>query len=610
MSQSRKNAADPSPSPGPPDAAGTTLGCATQPLITPPSSGNETEEWDSSIENDYAVPLHGGEMLGPYRITGFIARGGTALVYKAVDSDHHPVALKVMEENPALTAVQLARFRREAEALRRLGEHPGIVRIFGTGRQGRTHYIAMELIAGPGSLADLLRHGPLEIDQALSIAVAVAEALEFAHAHKIVHRDLKPANILISETGRPLLTDFGLARMESTAGLTLSQATLGTPRYMSPEQTLSGNVGPSTDIYSFGVILYQMLTGRLPYKVPDDAATGAVFEIIRRVPPPRPRKVRRDVPRRLEAVVLALLEKDPRDRYATISRALRDLNACIEGRNVTVHRPSVFERTDRLLRAHPVAATVTAAVVAAVTVGVLYARHRILQEKAAALVPVLEAQGQAREIERLKKNKWPVETTQVSDAALAELERGRKLVAGGRPRKALAVFAALATNAAASDAPGLRRVAERERARALLADGRFVEAAELFEDLAASLPSDPGRQMAQFEKGVALRLAGQRERAEHEWRSILRTGNAVPGLTFLVRAALGDLPAAYVAKQARTQPTVIRALAFWLAAEKTPGVQDRRRLLERAAQAAKTALPWLSCHLGRSGETKPETPPP
>ncbi|NOY82130.1 MAG: serine/threonine protein kinase [Kiritimatiellaeota bacterium] len=607
MSQSRENPSDPASSSGPLDAAAATPDPITQPLITPPASG--TEAWDSPLDDDYAIPLQGGEMLGPYRITGFIARGGTALVYKATDAAHRPLALKVMEENPALTAVHLARFRREAEALQRLGEHPGIVRIYGTGRQGRTHYIAMELVTGPGSLADLLSDGPLERRRALITAVAVAEALEFAHAHNIVHRDLKPANILISETGRPLLTDFGLARMESAYGLTLSQATLGTPRYMSPEQTLSGKVGASADIYSFGVILYQMLTGRLPYEIPDDAATGAVFDIIRKVPPTHPRKLRREIPWRLEAVVLALLEKDPRDRYPTISRALRDLNACIEGRNVTVHRPNVFERTDRLVRAHPVTAIVTVVVVAAFVIGALYARHRIFEEKLAALVPVLQAQGQAREIERLKRT-GAGETDETSDVGLAELQRGRKLVAEGRARDAAGVFAAVAANAATSGAPGLRQAAVRERARALMADGRFTEAAALFGDLAGSLPSAPGRQMARFEKGVALQLAGQTRDAAREWRHVLERGDAAPGLSFLARTALGDLPADYAAGQAQTQPSVIRAMALWLAATHTRDAQVRDNRLRRAAEAARTALPWLPCHLKRTGELKPEQPAP
>ena len=182
------------------------------------------------------------------------------LVFKAADEENHEVALKVMEESPVSDAESLERFRREAEATQKLSSHPSILSVYETGCVGTTHYIAMELVPEACTLDDLFRQGPLPEKRALDISIKIADALSFAHRCGVVHRDIKPTNVLIDDSGSPLLADFGIARLQTAQTLTMSNASLGTPEYMAPEQTLSAKVDARADIYSFGVIFYE------PYK--------------------------------------------------------------------------------------------------------------------------------------------------------------------------------------------------------------------------------------------------------------------------------------------------------------------------------------------------------
>jgi hypothetical protein len=214
---------------------------------------------------------------GRYRLDAEIGRGGMSLVYRAFDTVlERPVAIKLMHREIAADADQLERFRREARSVAQLS-HPHVVTVIDAGeepsvdgqRPGEasvgTPYIVLEYVAGE-TLKDVIRReGPLDIPQALAYAIEVARALGAAHEHQIVHRDVKPHNILISQEGGAKITDFGIARTLSEEGLTIAGRVLGTTDYVSPEQALGQPVTGQSDLYSLGVVLFEMLTGSVPF---------------------------------------------------------------------------------------------------------------------------------------------------------------------------------------------------------------------------------------------------------------------------------------------------------------------------------------------------------
>src|SRR3981081_3441772 len=205
-------------------------------------------------------------MLGPYRILERIGRGGMATVYKA----HHPaldryVAIKVLPEFFAEDEEYRERFQHEARSIARL-KHPNILDVFDFGQDGGVTYLVLELIDG-GTLADRMG-GPMDLQEVVAILRPLASALVHAPSVGVLHRDIKPTNILIHRDGTPVLADFGLATMASLRKLTASGIVLGTPEYMSPEQVLGEPIGPASDLYSLGIVVYEMLTGRGAFEGP------------------------------------------------------------------------------------------------------------------------------------------------------------------------------------------------------------------------------------------------------------------------------------------------------------------------------------------------------
>ena len=234
-----------------------------------------------------------GQRIGPYQLTSRIGAGGMGEVYRARDTTlNRDVAIKVLLPHVADDPDRLARFRREAQLLASLN-HPHIAQVHGFDDAGELHALVMELVEGP-TLADLLARGPLAIDEALRIARQIAEALEAAHEHGIIHRDLKPANIKVREDGTVKVLDFGLAKALGPTGSASAGAMTshtpgphateagvirGTVAYMSPEQARGRVVDKRTDIWAFGCVLHEMLTGRLPFigETPSDTI-AAILE--------------------------------------------------------------------------------------------------------------------------------------------------------------------------------------------------------------------------------------------------------------------------------------------------------------------------------------------
>lgn len=269
--------------------------------------------------------------FGNYTLFREIGRGGFATVYLARDEAHDSdVALKVLDPRLASDPSFLARFRQEFALISRL-DHPHIVKALDFGEFDGRHYIAMTLVRGFDLRTRLRDSGPLAVPLALQIAAQVGEALDYAHAQGIVHRDVKAANVLLNEDGRALLGDFGLMHAaEGSAfmtGLTQSADFLGTAEYLSPEQAAGGQATERSDLYSFGVVVYEMLTGQVPFRADQPLV------VIRQhadAPPPNPLDVRPDLPPALAAEVLRALAKRPADRPASAGQLVAGLQAALD----------------------------------------------------------------------------------------------------------------------------------------------------------------------------------------------------------------------------------------------------------------------------------------
>lgn len=268
-----------------------------------------------------------GRNIGPYEIREQIGQGGMATVYRGYQTSlNRYVAIKVLATWMAQDSQFVQRFRQEALAAGGL-RHPNILNILDAGTFEGQHYIVMDYVSG-GTLADHLRKGALSPDQAADLIAQIADALDHAHRRGIVHRDIKPSNILIDEDGRPLLADFGIAQAVGTGPrLTQAGASIGTPEYMSPEQSQGERVDGRSDIYSLGIVLYQMLTGRVPFQATTPVAT--LYQVVHEPPPP-PRLLNPSIPPYLETTILRALAKQPEQRFASakeMAEALRQRRA-------------------------------------------------------------------------------------------------------------------------------------------------------------------------------------------------------------------------------------------------------------------------------------------
>jgi serine/threonine-protein kinase len=287
--------------------------------------------------------------LGDYELIEEIGRGGMGVVYRATQKSlGRTVALKMLLRRDLASRADLARFRSEAEAAARL-DHPGIVSIFDVGECDGLPFYSMRFIEGT-TLARQLAAGPLPPREAATLLAKVADAVQAAHDRGVLHRDLKPSNILIDATGRPHVSDFGLAkRLEDDQSVTHTGAILGTPCYMSPEQAAGsrGDVGPTSDVWSLGAILYQMLTGRPPFQASSPMDTLlAVLE----TDPPAPRTVAAGVDRDLEMIALKSLQKPQELRYASAGGLAADLRAFLAGETIAARRGGLADVFARLFR--------------------------------------------------------------------------------------------------------------------------------------------------------------------------------------------------------------------------------------------------------------------
>jgi hypothetical protein len=273
------------------------------------------------------VPVVGDLVAERYELEELVGSGGMSRVFRARDLLlDRLVALKILHEQYLADEGYVERFRREARAAAQLG-HPNIVTVIDRGRSDGCEYIVFEYVEGENLKQLLERTGPLPIRRALELAIQVGRALEFAHANGLVHRDVKPQNVLLAE-GRAKVTDFGIARSVDVHGLTQTGTVLGTSDYIAPEQAQGLGASEQSDVYSLGVVLYEVLTGSPPF-----AGEGFLQVALRHVHDPVPSVLERrpDVPVRVASAVERALEKDPRRRFATMSDFVAELRACLEG---------------------------------------------------------------------------------------------------------------------------------------------------------------------------------------------------------------------------------------------------------------------------------------
>jgi serine/threonine-protein kinase len=272
-------------------------------------------------------PLVGAVLDGRYRVDAPIATGGMSTVYRGLDVRlDRPVALKVMDPRYSGDEQFLTRFQREARAVARLKD-PGLVAVYDQGLDGQFPFLVMELVEG-GTLRELLRErGPMPPHAAAAVLAPVLSGLAAAHQAGLVHRDVKPENVLISDDGEVKIADFGLVRAVAEAKITSTSVILGTAAYLSPEQVGTGNAGPRSDVYSVGVMAFELLTGVTPF-TGDSALTVAYQRMDNDVPPPG--SVIAGVPTQFDDLVLRATARDPASRYADAQDMAADLEEIAE----------------------------------------------------------------------------------------------------------------------------------------------------------------------------------------------------------------------------------------------------------------------------------------
>ncbi|HEX5104214.1 MAG TPA: protein kinase, partial [Pirellulaceae bacterium] len=382
------------------------------------------------------APLAGLGRLGRFELRAELGRGAFGVVYRAYDPQlDRELALKVptfdLKDTP-----KLARFQAEAKSAAKL-RHPNIVPTYESGVIDGRPYIATQFIAGQ-TLADRLQQGPPDLRQAAEWVRQLASALAYAHSQQIIHRDIKPANIMLDERGVPQIMDFGLAkRLHDDATMTTDGSVLGTPAYMSPEQARGEQaaIGPASDQYSLGVVLYELLTGEKPYA----GSAHAVLAQVLGAEPLSPRHKRRSIPLDLNAICEKAISKSPGSRYASAGNFANDLSRWLEGLETHARPTTSLDRAFRWTRRNPLTAGLIASVVVAVIGGAAFSTWFAINANQWAAAEATQRQRADKETERAGKAtaKSKADTLRaVESGAQAKIEAERaKLAAADAKRE-------------------------------------------------------------------------------------------------------------------------------------------------------------------------------
>jgi hypothetical protein len=274
-----------------------------------------------------------------YRLVRKIAAGGMGTVHAAIDDRlDRPVAVKILHRRLADDQTFIERFKREARAAAALS-HPNVAGVFDYGEDGSDHFMVMELVEGADLARVLRKQGSLRPERATRIAAQICAALDHAHGAGLIHRDIKPANVMVGPADRVKVTDFGIARAAGDVKLTATGTVMGTPHYISPEQANGATLGPASDVYSTGIVLFEMLTGQVPFAGESPMAV-AMSHITREVPSPR--ALNPEVPTTLDAIVARATAKDPQARFhsAAALQAALDASTAIGGDSPSTDHPA------------------------------------------------------------------------------------------------------------------------------------------------------------------------------------------------------------------------------------------------------------------------------
>jgi eukaryotic-like serine/threonine-protein kinase len=398
------------------------------------------------------------QRIGRFEIREQLGAGAFGEVYRAHDRTlDREVALKVPRPGTLASARAFDRFLREGKAAAQL-RHPHIVPVYDAGQADGRHYIASAFIRGK-PLADVVEDGPLEFHRAATIVRSLADALAYAHEQGVVHRDIKPDNVMIDQSGQPHIMDFGLARVEeSTDKMTQDGTVLGTAAYMAPEQARGelDQVGPASDQYSLGVVLYELLTGQTPFSGPPQIVLFNVLE----KEPPAPRTLRADIPLDLETICQRAMAKESVRRYGDCGALAEDLRRYLDNEPISARRLNAIERFQRWRRRNPVVAGLTAALFAVLAVGIVVSgllAWQSSQRATAARTAAKRADDEAKragEQETLAKAQSKQLAVRLGESYF---EQGTHWCDVGDPARGLLSFAA-AWRATPEDAADLRRV--------------------------------------------------------------------------------------------------------------------------------------------------------
>jgi WD40 repeat protein/predicted Ser/Thr protein kinase len=364
--------------------------------------------------------------IAGYEVLGLLGRGGMGVVYKARHQDlKRVVALKMISSGAHAGPVEAERFRVEAESVARL-QHANIVQIHEVGRFRGKPFISLEYVEG-GTLGERLADEVMPARKAAELVATLAEAMQYAHARGIVHRDLKPGNILLTSDGTPKITDFGLAkRLDDDSGQTRSGAVLGTLLYMSAEQAEGRrDVGPATDVYALGAILFHILAGRPPFRGETEAE---VLDMVRFRDPPSLSRLQPGVPRDLETICLKCLQKSPERRYASSSELAADLRRWLTGEPIIARPVGRLERAVKWIKRRPARASLIGvsvlATAALFAVGWIY--NARLEDANARLRDALTLSEER--LERSRRGQYALQLGRVEELSVTDPARGLELL--------------------------------------------------------------------------------------------------------------------------------------------------------------------------------------